>query len=121
MWPPASGCLTQPGSETGRELAQDRKHGWNQRKPGTREGQLRVGPVAYLQVWAGLSEGGSVLVTPEGTVLQLLSSNGQGGPFLLILIILLTLGFRDFVFPLSTSLAVLPLRPSSLLCLTSQC
>ena len=63
----------------------------------------------------------SVLVTPEGTVLQLLSSNGQGGPFLLILIILLTLGFRDFVFPLSTSLAVLPLRPSSLLCLTSQC
>lgn len=25
-----------------------------------------MGPVAYLQVWAGLSEGGSVLVTPEG-------------------------------------------------------
>lgn len=66
MWPPASGCLTQPGSETGRELAQDRKHGWSQRKPGTQEGQLRVGPVAYLQVWAGLSEEGSVLVTPEG-------------------------------------------------------
>ena len=63
----------------------------------------------------------SVLVIPEGTVLQLLSSNGQGGPFLLVLIILLTLGFRDFVFPLSTSLAVLPLRPSSLLWLTSQC
>lgn len=65
----------------------------------------------------------SILVLPEGTVLQLQlpSSNGQGEPFLLVLVILLTLGFRDFVFALPPSLAVHPLRPSSLLRLTSQC
>lgn len=43
MWPPASGCLTQSGSEAGQELAQDRKPRMEARgKPGTWEGQLRV-------------------------------------------------------------------------------
>lgn len=62
-----SGCLTQSGSETGQELAQDESmDGAEEEACGRDLRKLRVGPVSYLQVWAGPGSGGSVLVTPEG-------------------------------------------------------